>query len=34
MEISPIETINVDNNNFDGIQFIKKYLNGCICHTT
>ena len=34
MKIPPIETIEVDNNNFDRIQFIKKYLNGCICHTT
>lgn len=34
MEIPPIKTIKIDNNNFDNISFIKKYLNGCICHTT
>jgi len=34
MGIPPIKTIKIDNNNFDRIQFIKEYLNGCICHTT
>ena len=28
MEISPIKTINVDNNNFDSIQFIKNIWIG------
>ena len=34
MDIPPIETIKLDNNNFDAISFIKEYLNGCICHFT